>query len=109
MKIQFFFAMTLLAFSAQRLCAADSAWPNLPKASLSFKKLPNKTEKTLKSDSIEVDRGENRIAQIMRIDYDGDGKFEAYTFNAFVGRERVLVMVKLRNGKETSQFNSCDD
>lgn len=98
-----------LTLAVWETAADDKAWPSLPTGKLSFKNLGDKYAKSVKTESVEIRRGDSRIAQVTKVDRNGDGKFEEFTFSAFVSKQRVFVLSRIGGPDELSQFLSLDD
>jgi len=104
-----FLVVFVLSLSVWQTTAADKSWPSLPTQKLSFKNLGDKYAKSVKSESVEIRRGDSRIAQVTKVDRNADGTFEEFTFSAFVSKQRVFVLSRIGGPDELSQFLSLDD
>lgn len=110
MKVANLCIALLLTASAFQTCAADDAWPLLPKSSLTITNLgPRPGVKSVKTDSSEVRRDGERIASITRVDRNGDGRFEEFVFTAFVSKQRVVAVTRIGGTNESAMFFSFDD
>ena len=96
-------------FVARDMAAADDAWPTLPVEQLVFKQADRHTQGGIKIEKVDIIRGTNRIAQVQRIDRNGDGKIREFTFSAFVAGQRVFVLSRIAGTNESSEFFSCND
>jgi hypothetical protein len=102
-------AVVIVLTSITHGAAAQEAWPSLPKGELEFKNLGDKYARSVKTESIQISRNGNRIAQVTKIDRNSDGKFEEFIFSALVAGQRVFVLSRLGGTNESSQFYSYDD
>ena len=101
------FLLGLYVFQA---CAADDAWPTLPKSSLTITNLgPRSGVQSVKTDVTDVRRDGKRVASITRIDRNGDGRFEEFVFTAFVLKQPVFTIMRIGGTNESSMFFSFDD
>jgi hypothetical protein len=91
------------------LQAADDAWPAIPSEKLVTKQSERRTTAGIRIESIDFRRGSNRIAQLQKIDRNGDGIIREFTFSAFVGTQRLYVLSRIGGTNESSQFISNDD
>jgi len=98
-----------VAFVAWDMSAADDVWPALPVEKLIFKETDRHTQGGTKVEKVDILRGTNRIAQVQKIDRNGDGKIREFAFSAFIAGQRVFVLSRLGGTNESSQFFSCDD